>query len=109
MNPIVKLAASFSPPAIDRMTLEVYIERLSKEKPEHVAWAVDQSIDRCRHFPRVSELLEFIKQRKSQLADAALREEQRRLISETVNRNPPKLLDLLNRQRERGGEPRRLL
>lgn len=96
MNPIVKLAAAFSPPAIDRMTLQVYIERLSIEKPEHVEYAVNQAIEHCKHLPRIAELLEFVRKRKAEEYEHAREKELRSALQEHVNTNRPRLCDLLN-------------
>ena len=109
MNPLVLLAAAFSPPPIDRMTLEVYAQRLAREDPGHVAWAVNHAIDNCKHFPRISDLLEFIRKRKVQIANDEDTAAIRRQLGEPRNEAPPKLMDLLHRQRERGGSPRKLL
>lgn len=113
MKSLAKLAAAFSPPTIDRATIAVYIEALSKEKPEHVEWACDRAIETCKHFPRVSELIELIKKRKIALADEQRITEQKRLLAEPTNRNPPKLMDLLRKERSEAerkkSQPRKLM
>jgi hypothetical protein len=109
MNWLVRLAAAFSPPEIDRMTLAVYAQKLSGEKPEHLEWATDRAIETCKHFPRISELLEMIRQKKIAEIDEQRILDHKRILDEPRNEAPPKLMELLKKERERGGPPRKLI
>ena len=97
MNWMLRLAAAFSPPEIHSATIKVYVDRLKDERPEHLEWAVDQAIDKCKHMPRISELLEFIKAKKIADIDEQRIEDQRKLLAEPRNEAPPKLMDLKKR------------
>lgn len=113
MNPLLKLAAAFSPPEIDPATIAVYAEKLRDENPEHVAWACERAIETCKHLPRVSELLTLISKRKIQLADEKRITDQKRLLSEPTTKPPPNLMEMLRRERSKAerenSKPRRLM
>jgi len=109
MNLLLKLAAAFPQPPIDRATLAVYAEALAGTEPECLNWAVSEAIRTCQHFPRVRELLELTKKRKIQLQQAETARQQRLALAEPKNPAPPSLVKLLGEQKQRGGAPRRLL
>jgi len=109
MNPLLRLVAAFPQPPVDKVTIQLYAEKLGKEKDLHVCWACEKAIETCKHFPRLSELLDFIKAKKIEEYNAGMEEKRKRLLSEPVNPNRPKLMDLLDEQRrKRGGDPRKL-
>lgn len=113
MNALARLVAAFPSPEIHPATIKVYADALKDQKPEHLDWAVTQAILKSKHFPRVAELLELIKARKIALVDEQKIADQKRLLSEPVNRNPPKLLELLKHERSKAqrekSQPRRLM
>ena len=103
------LALAFPVPPIDPRTIAVYANALKDQDPPLLLWAVNREIETAKHFPRVADLLARITERKRQLIDEDRETDRRRLLEEPTNQNPPNLMDLLRKQRERGGPPRKLV